>query len=1397
MDGMAAQMSQRSRDLAKKYNKVMMIKDEKDMITHFDEAFLKDSLAVTYNAAFFTEPEGRRVTSREVRGYFSPVLEPHMPHFTLFVSNDLEVLALRRKTRKGVLPELGVENPETGRDARGWNEVLKDAHARSVEVKVYIGYEALELHKSIVIPKYDEFKANHPDIATKLSEQVKSEIQRIISTGSVAIFYSVKFDPLQAAQDKIYMGYPDWATEFVEAIQSGVITCIIDGSILTGPRIKIIRELMDEAKDTGSAVKKFWVNGYSRRLVIVPPRIRVTPFSEYVTNENYRYRAQLPNYSWNEAAIKMAVTIRQKRTQVADSNRRFEQEQHKITFINVAGTHEGHLLGFISFPTDDATILSPGTELRMTFLDKPKAIEKANPEKENGTNTNDGDSGIEEKDEGHEDAQTDEPNATAEPTSHEQPQEAEVVPPVPVQTLGLIPAPLLGEEDFPYGAGILETSGEGLLCGLHALCESWGKQRSDDPPTVEELQAVVDSEAYMSTTVPGLDNTNNFYAEQLAVIINLWTEKPIQLGIMLEGGDTSYVLHSEAENPERLWILYSPGHWQGLEALTVYEQAAVDIDPEDDFRILVKAQKDKQEKDTLWKCRVAPPIPNSPVDLIPVFVTKPWDEEKKAFDAYPIRAISTREASEYDFGRLVQTGIPHMVKFKIIDSERQTKRNLAALERINCPPKNKTHTPWNILWKQILTFNNLHTIGNKDMFASIRGQCPNPEQHMQLNAQQAVGMAAASNAKGGILLIEGAPGAGKSHFNCQFVKPFLMLGKLGPILLTASSNDAVDLLLTNLWSVYKQMVYQGKAKPGKRFIRLYSNTSEKSIRSRHIRAAMEKDPEARPNVEDIGDISQMSDLDTMIRRLFDSTRTQNFPGIFDRRVKDLTFSLGEAMLQQTGIIHDPVYTPDNAKVQYADFREHFKRYYGTKDMDPAQRKEYALWEREILKQILAEADVVACTVYMAGSKLIEDALSEKVIGVILDESNHEDLLNYLPIFQLAAPSMSFVILSGDKNQVAPPDLFTSREVTFVNELSMTLPARMAALGWPVIHLTEQSRMVPEIASIVNRFAYQGQMTTVMARAGLKARQYGREFRRFADKQWKKKQNVVWLDVQGRAADTIKHRSSKVNPFFAITSLNLVPRLLKIGERVTVALITPYAGQRNVYLSALASMQMDSYMNDCDLTNLTIGTIDALIGKEFTFVVLDLPTDEYPGFLSDYRRLNVGLSRARDGLIVIMNGKEVDRMNDRSSFQLKRLRDLLIPHQYELKAFEYPSCRWYTPVGHGTRSWFLNGGVLDDQNAIADEDKEKDENKPSGNGAGWEQDDGNAQVNEAQTGGWDQDTTDNDAQHTAWSDTQPVADGAWNDQPAVVSDGSWGTPVETQAWKEEPAVEEPWNADHAW
>ncbi|KAK5223851.1 hypothetical protein LTR99_007874 [Exophiala xenobiotica] len=84
---------------------------------------------------------------------------------------------------------------------------------------------------------------------------------------------------------------------------------------------------------------------------------------------------------------------------------------------------------------------------------------------------------------------------------------------------------------FPTGATRRPTQGDGLLCGLHAVCGSWRSQMppelQEEVPSVDALLQILDHPEYLlaqSRDPEQRQNRENFYLDQLALIIKLWAD---------------------------------------------------------------------------------------------------------------------------------------------------------------------------------------------------------------------------------------------------------------------------------------------------------------------------------------------------------------------------------------------------------------------------------------------------------------------------------------------------------------------------------------------------------------------------------------------------------------------------------------------------------------------------------------------------------------------------------------------------------------------------------------------------------------------------------------------------------------------------------------------------------
>ena len=106
-------------------------------------------------------------------------------------------------------------------------------------------------------------------------------------------------------------------------------------------------------------------------------------------------------------------------------------------------------------------------------------------------------------------------------------------------------------------------------------------------------------------------------------------------------------------------------------------------------------------------------------------------------------------------------------------------------------------------------------------------------------------------------------------------------------------------------------------------------------------------------------------------------------------------------------------------------------------------------------------------------------------------------------------------------------------------------------------------------------------------------------------------------------------ASKENPAEAGWVAKILENLLQAGdlEETDIGIITPYAGQVRAIRDALTER------ND----SVEVNTVDGYQGREKDVIIFSCVrsnSDGNVGFLADPRRLNVALTRAKRGLIVI-------------------------------------------------------------------------------------------------------------------------------------------------------------------
>ena len=196
------------------------------------------------------------------------------------------------------------------------------------------------------------------------------------------------------------------------------------------------------------------------------------------------------------------------------------------------------------------------------------------------------------------------------------------------------------------------------------------------------------------------------------------------------------------------------------------------------------------------------------------------------------------------------------------------------------------------------------------------------------------------------------------------------------------------------------------------------------------------------------------------------------------------------------------------------------------------------------------------------------------------------------IWGLLRPELKYIYLAGDHHQL--PALVSDHGVTLNHGKS--LMERLIKIGYPAELLDTQRRMHPEIVAFSNARYYQGKLKT-----------------------------KYYSDYTGKPIEIININGNEERIGTSYTNKLEAEKVIEIYNKLSqdfsdIVIISPYQAHIN------ALKKLDS--------NLNIHTVDSFQGREAEAVILTTVRTTNLGFWSDYRRLNVAMTRAKHVLSII-------------------------------------------------------------------------------------------------------------------------------------------------------------------
>ena len=296
------------------------------------------------------------------------------------------------------------------------------------------------------------------------------------------------------------------------------------------------------------------------------------------------------------------------------------------------------------------------------------------------------------------------------------------------------------------------------------------------------------------------------------------------------------------------------------------------------------------------------------------------------------------------------------------------------------------------------------------------------------------------------------------------------------------------------------------------------------------------------------------------------------------------------------------------------------------ELSGADEKRYRALKRSAERELLAAADVICTTCVGAGDPRLS---AFRFRAVLIDEAT-----------QAAEPEMliplvcgaKHVVLVGDHRQLGP--VIMSKKAAKAG-LGQSLFERLNLLGVQPIRLQVQYRMHPALSEFPSNSFYEGTLQN-----GVTAKD--REALDLAFP-WPCPTRPQMFWAQLGVEELSASGTSYLNRTEAAAVEKLVTALLRMGAAPeAIGVITPYEGQRAyvvAHMARVGTLRQQLYKD------IEVASVDSFQGREKEYIILScVRSNEHAGigFLNDPRRLNVALTRARHGVMVLGNPKVLSK-----------------------------------------------------------------------------------------------------------------------------------------------------------
>ena len=296
------------------------------------------------------------------------------------------------------------------------------------------------------------------------------------------------------------------------------------------------------------------------------------------------------------------------------------------------------------------------------------------------------------------------------------------------------------------------------------------------------------------------------------------------------------------------------------------------------------------------------------------------------------------------------------------------------------------------------------------------------------------------------------------------------------------------------------------------------------------------------------------------------------------------------------------------------------------ELSTSDERKYHKLLRSLEHEVLHSADVICATCVGAGDPRLAKFRFRRVL---IDEATQAVEAEALIPLVMGCKQ---AVLVGDHCQLGP--VILNKKAAKAG-LTQSLFERLMLLGVRPIRLAVQYRMHPTLSSFPSNTFYEGALQN-----GVSAAERAAPDVAFP---WPSAARPLMFWSQLGAEEISASGTSYLNRTEAAAVEKVVTTLLKCGVLpAQIGIVTPYEGQRAHVVSV---MTRNGPLRQALYAEIEVASVDSFQGREKDYIILScVRSNEHQGigFLSDPRRLNVALTRARFGLIVMGNPRVLAR-----------------------------------------------------------------------------------------------------------------------------------------------------------